>query len=50
VLDYGGGIKEEDLEAVFNPFFRSDSLNHKHIGGSGLGLSIVKKASEALGA
>ena len=49
VLDYGGGIKEEDLEAVFNPFFRSDSLNHKHIGGSGLGLSIVKKASEVLG-
>jgi len=48
VLDYGGGIKEEDLESVFNPFFRSDSLNHKHISGSGLGLSIVKKASEVL--
>lgn len=50
VIDYGGGIKEEDLASVFNPFFRSDALNHKHISGSGLGLSIVKKASEVLGA
>ncbi len=49
VVDYGGGIKEEDMGSVFNPFFRSDSLNHKHITGSGLGLSIVKKASEVLG-
>ncbi|MCF6268331.1 MAG: ATP-binding protein [Melioribacteraceae bacterium] len=48
VTDYGVGIKEEDLESVFNPFFRSNSLNHKHIAGSGLGLSIVKKASEVL--
>lgn len=50
VIDNGIGIKEEDLEHVFNPFFRSDLLNHKHITGSGLGLSIVKKASEVLGA
>ncbi len=49
VVDYGEGIKEEDLNSVFNPFFRSDSLNHKHINGSGLGLSIVKKTSEILG-
>jgi len=49
IIDYGGGIKEEDLTKVFNPFFRSDALNHKHITGSGLGLSIVKKASDVLG-
>ncbi len=49
VIDYGVGINEKDLDSVFNPFFRSDSLNHKHITGSGLGLSIVKKASEVLG-
>jgi signal transduction histidine kinase len=49
IIDYGIGIKEEDLELVFNPFFRSNSLNHKHITGSGLGLSIVQKASEVLG-
>lgn len=49
VTDYGIGIKEEDFEHIFNPFFRSESLNHKEIIGSGLGLSIVKKASEVLG-
>ncbi len=48
IIDYGGGIKEEDLESVFNPFFRSNSLNHKHIPGSGLGLSIVQKAANVL--
>ncbi len=48
IIDFGGGIKEEDLDSVFNPFFRSDSLNHKHITGSGLGLSIVQKASDVL--
>ncbi len=49
VLDYGGGIKEEHLNSVFHPFFRSEALSHKHITGSGLGLSIVKKASDVLG-
>ncbi len=49
VRDEGGGIKEDDIQAVFNPFFRSEPLNHKHITGSGLGLSIVKKVSELLG-
>ena len=49
VRDEGGGIKEDDIQSVFNPFFRSEPLNHKHITGSGLGLSIVKKVSEVLG-
>ncbi len=49
ITDYGRGILENDLEHVFNPFFRSESLNHKQVTGSGLGLSIVKKAAEVLG-
>ena len=48
VTDFGIGIKQEDLEFVFNPFFRSDSLNHKQIKGSGLGLSIAKKSAKAI--
>jgi len=48
IIDYGVGINEEDLDSAFNPYFRSDSLHHKEIQGSGLGLSIVKKASEVL--
>lgn len=50
ITDQGIGIKEEDLTHIFQPFFRSESLNHVHIKGTGLGLSIVEKAAKALGA
>ncbi|ELR71134.1 periplasmic sensor signal transduction histidine kinase [Fulvivirga imtechensis AK7] len=50
VKDNGIGIKKEDLEHLFNPFFRSDALNHRHISGTGLGLSIAGKAADAIGA
>lgn len=48
IKDQGIGIKQEHLANVLTPFFRSDALNHKHIQGIGLGLSIVKKACEAI--
>ena len=48
VQDEGIGIKEEDLNNLFNHFFRSDALNHKSISGTGLGLSIAKKAADAI--
>lgn len=41
--DEGIGIRSEDLNKLFTPFFRSDALDHKHIKGIGLGLAIVKK-------
>lgn len=41
--DEGIGIKESDLEKVFEPFFRSDFSRSKKTGGYGLGLYIVKK-------
>lgn len=50
IKDEGIGIKKEDLEKVFNPFFRSDALHHKDIIGNGLGLSIAKKAALAINA
>ncbi|WP_417884932.1 ATP-binding protein [Zunongwangia sp.] len=50
ISDNGIGIKEEDLNKIFNPFFRSEGLAHKHIKGSGLGLSIVQKAADAIDA
>lgn len=43
IKDEGIGIRAEDLNKVFTPFFRSDSLRHKDIKGNGLGLAIVKK-------
>ena len=49
ITDYGRGILEEDMENIFNPFFRSEALDYKQVTGSGLGLSIVKKAAEVLG-
>jgi signal transduction histidine kinase len=48
VKDEGIGINKLDLDNVFNNFFRSDALNHKNIPGNGLGLSIAKKAADAI--
>lgn len=49
IHDEGVGIRQEDIGHIFNPFFRSDALQHKQIAGNGLGLSIVKKACNRLG-
>jgi two-component system sensor histidine kinase KdpD len=46
VADRGGGIPEQDLERVFDKFFRSRQQN---ISGTGLGLSISKGIVEAHG-
>jgi signal transduction histidine kinase len=48
ISDNGIGIAQEDLDKIFNPFYRSDATNHPQIKGSGLGLSIVKKISQML--
>jgi len=50
IQDGGIGIRKEDLDKLFNHFFRSDALNHRYIKGNGLGLSIAKKASDAINA
>jgi signal transduction histidine kinase len=50
ITNQGMGIKSEDLKKVFHRFYRSNPLNHKHILGDGLGLSIAKKSAEAIGA
>ncbi|XOV91776.1 MAG: ATP-binding protein [Bacteroidota bacterium] len=42
INDHGLGIKPEDLQNIYENFFRSEALNHKKIPGNGLGLSIVK--------
>jgi len=48
ISDTGIGIAKEDLEVIFNPFFRSNSTDHPEIKGTGLGLSIVKRITELL--
>jgi two-component system, OmpR family, sensor histidine kinase MprB len=47
VRDHGPGFKEEDLQSVFDRFYRADEA--RRLPGSGLGLAIVKQAAEAHG-
>lgn len=46
VRDHGVGIPADDMNRLFEPFYRA--TNAKAISGTGLGLSIVKKAVELL--
>jgi len=43
IMDQGAGIPIDELEAVFQPFYRLDSSRNKKTGGSGLGLAIVQQ-------
>ncbi|MGE0761677.1 MAG: ATP-binding protein [Bdellovibrionales bacterium] len=42
VADQGIGIPHDDLPHVFDKFFRSRNARHTEVGGSGLGLYLVK--------
>ncbi len=49
ILDSGSGIPENQLNAVFQPFFRLESSRNSETGGSGLGLAIVSQLCKAHG-
>ncbi len=50
IRDHGKGIAEEDICHVFEPFFRDKESAKNYLGGTGLGLSVVKNIADAMGA
>ena len=46
IEDNGKGIAAKDLPSIFDRFFRTDASRNSSQGGSGIGLSIVKKIIE----
>ena len=49
IEDTGIGIEAEELEHVFEPFYRTDPARTRTTGGAGLGLSLVRELTEAMG-
>lgn len=47
--DNGPGVDEENLEKLFDVFYRTDKARSNTGGGSGIGLAFVKKAVTAMG-
>lgn len=49
ISDSGRGIPSEDINKIFEPFYRVDQSRSRKIAGAGLGLSIVKSIVEKHG-
>jgi signal transduction histidine kinase len=44
IRDFGPGVPDKAMQRIFDPFFRVEEARNTNGGGSGLGLSIAKRA------
>lgn len=49
VTDTGIGISADDISHIFQKFYRADNSDTRTVGGTGLGLYLVKQRVEAMG-
>jgi two-component system osmolarity sensor histidine kinase EnvZ len=49
VEDDGPGIPEDEMEAVFRPFYRLDAARNQDVPGTGLGLAIARDVARSHG-
>ncbi len=49
VEDSGRGIRKDELDTLFDAFYRADRKRNRSIEGTGLGLAIVKNILDAMG-
>ena len=49
VTDHGPGLADDQLEAVFERFYRVDAARTRTSGGAGIGLAIVRALADAMG-
>jgi signal transduction histidine kinase len=49
IRDQGPGLPEDELEKVFEPFYRTEASRSRDTGGSGLGLAIARNLLRAQG-
>lgn len=49
IVDQGPGVPEQELESIFEPFYRTDAARDRASGGFGLGLSIAQRTVQLHG-
>lgn len=46
IENFGVTLTKEEIEKIWDPFYRKEQSRNKRFGGTGLGLSIVKRILE----